>query len=180
MAFCNRLIIANRSKERAFIAGLNNWNELRPTSLARYIAISACLSNVALSTPSSGKTAAPIEAVIATTCSLIASGILTCCNTCSAKLSSVSTRFTSHNRTNSSPPKRARVSPSGRIDKIRSATCCNKLSPASCPKLSLTSLKRSKSINITANRSWFRLALLRAIESRSWNKRRLGKPVSSS
>ncbi|MCY1422637.1 hypothetical protein D9M71_383270 [compost metagenome] len=49
---------------------------------------------------------------------------------------------------NSSPPRRARVSPSRRLDCNKVQMCRSNSSPAACPQVSLTSLNWSRSRNI--------------------------------
>ena len=78
---------------------------------------------------------------------------------------------------NSSPPWRAtmsvaRVTDFSRVPKSRSSS-----SPASCPKLSLISLKLSRSMNSTATPKWWRSARASASARCSWNIARLGRPV---
>ena len=86
----------------------------------------------------------------------------------------------SQSTTNSSPPSRARVSPGRRTPGIRSATPRSRRSPASWPRLSLTALKRSRSMKSTATHELSRRARARAWRSRSSSRARLGRPVSAS
>ena len=81
---------------------------------------------------------------------------------------------------NSSPPKRATVSP-GRSTSIRRVASMHRSSsPALWPSESLTSLKRSRSMNSTATDVRRRAAWLSVSERRSMNSVRLGRPVSGS
>ena len=77
----------------------------------------------------------------------------------SAIISAVSSVGTlGHSTVNSSPPKRATMS-DGRIAPLsRSATATSSRSPAECPRLSFTTLKRSRSRKSTATRSWLTAA----------------------
>ena len=61
---------------------------------------------------------------------------------CSLRSSSITT--------NSSPPRRATVSPSRTQDSRRCATCCSSKSPMSWPRVSLRVLKLSRSMNSSA------------------------------
>ena len=81
---------------------------------------------------------------------------------------------------NSSPPKRATVSPGRSTSVSRAASRHRSSSPAPWPSESLTSLKRSRSMNRTATEARRRAAWLRASESRSMNSVRFGRPVSGS
>jgi hypothetical protein len=51
---------------------------------------------------------------------------------------------------NSSPPKRATMSPGRRLSRSRAAISASTASPAAWPKVSFTALKRSTSATITA------------------------------
>jgi len=62
----------------------------------------------------------------------------------------------------------------------RLATSCSSRSPASCPNESFTILKRSRSMNSTAQRRSWRCAVSIAWSSNSANSVRFGRPVSSS
>ena len=82
--------------------------------------------------------------------------------------------------TNSSPPVRATVSEARTAMRNLSATAFSTISPASCPCVSLTDLKPSRSNNITTNICPSRRAAVNACSRRSSNNRRLGNPVSES
>ncbi len=82
--------------------------------------------------------------------------------------------------TNSSPPRRATVSPGRTVRSSRRATSRSRSSPAPWPSESLTTLKRSRSRNSTPTERWWRDARCRASWRRSSNRARLGRPVSSS
>ena len=77
---------------------------------------------------------------------------------------------------NSSPPKRATVSPVAHRRRSRSATWTSSWSPAAWPRLSLTSLNPSRSRNSTATSSRA-AAAPSASASRSRNSARLASPV---
>ena len=81
---------------------------------------------------------------------------------------------------NSSPPRRPTTSSARSIFLNRRAISCSNWSPASCPRESLIVLKRSKSINKTANRRWWRRADWMAWLSNWLNIKRLGNPVRTS
>ncbi len=81
---------------------------------------------------------------------------------------------------NSSPPSRATVSPGRTQRPSRAPTAARSRSPAAWPRLSLTTLKSSRSMNKTPVRSPVRRARSRAWSTRSLNSRRLASPVSGS
>ena len=88
---------------------------------------------------------------------------------------------------NSSPPRRETVIDSCgctptvstlRRQSVRvCATCCSSRSPTSCPRLSLTTLKRSRSRNINPSTRPLRLARFMPSRRRSRNSTRFGRPV---
>ena len=84
----------------------------------------------------------------------------------------------SHSTANSSPPMRATVSPGRTLADSRTATAASSSSPARWPRLSLRSLKPSRSTKIrvtgSSGRSW------RALSSLRVNTARPGRPVSGS
>ncbi len=81
---------------------------------------------------------------------------------------------------NSSPPMRATVSESRTLAESLSATCISSVSPAGWPRLSLISLKPSRSRYSSASRVPSRRAAATARSSRSKNSMRFGSPVSAS
>src|SRR6185437_13536850 len=81
---------------------------------------------------------------------------------------------------NSSPPRRAAVSVGRMQSSSRRPTSCSTLSPAACPRLSLTVLKSSMSRNRTATDWPLRCWAPRACSTRLRNSARLGRPVSVS
>ncbi len=94
--------------------------------------------------------------------------------------SSPSVPRSSHSTRNSSPPCRPGRSPGRTVRRSRSARAISRASPTSCPRLSLTVLNRSRSMNSRA-RCWpVRAALTCAARSSSSTRARLGRPVSMS
>jgi hypothetical protein len=82
--------------------------------------------------------------------------------------------------TNSSPPRRATVSTWRRQDLMRSVTSRSTRSPATMPSVSLTCLKRSRLITISAKGWPVRCVMASANSTRSASRWRLGRPVSAS
>ena len=82
--------------------------------------------------------------------------------------------------TNSSPPRRAIVSASLRVAESRVATACSSRSPVSWPRVSLTCLKPSRSMNKAALSVPVRRARASICSTRSRMSARLGNPVSES
>ena len=83
----------------------------------------------------------------------------------------------SSSKANSSPPNRARVSLGRMTSAKRTATSCSSWSPASCPRLSFTCLKPSRSSSRTASTSSDRSDRARAWSRRSRKRARFGRPV---
>ena len=81
---------------------------------------------------------------------------------------------------NSSPPCRATTSIWRIAPRKRDPTAFNNSSPAACPKLSLTSLKLSRSMNRTAAPLCVRAARVRANSRCSRNEVRFARPVNES
>ena len=81
---------------------------------------------------------------------------------------------------NSSPPRRAAVSSGRRQACMRLAVSTSSSSPALCPRLSLITLKLSRSRKSTAAALCRRAARARACSSRSMNSARFGRPDSGS
>ena len=86
----------------------------------------------------------------------------------------------SRTTTNSSPPNRDSVSPGRTARRSRSATTRSSSSPTWWPRLSLTTLKRSRSPKSTATRPRVRSAWSSAWSRWSSSRRRLASPVSGS
>ena len=81
---------------------------------------------------------------------------------------------------NSSPPSRAAVSPARRQLVSRSLTITSSSSPAEWPRLSLTVLKSSRSMNSTASWPPWRCSRVAAWSTRSRNSAWFASPVSGS
>ena len=81
---------------------------------------------------------------------------------------------------NSSPPRRATVSASRTLSARRRETSTSSRSPTTWPRMSLTSLKRSRSSISTAKGSDLRRWIMQNCSSRSKNTWRLGRSVSAS
>ena len=81
---------------------------------------------------------------------------------------------------NSSPPRRASRSVSRSAADSARVTCFSSSSPMRWPSVSLTFLKRSRSMNSTPTRRPERRACAIACASRSCSSRRLGRPVRAS
>ena len=81
---------------------------------------------------------------------------------------------------NSSPPNRLTVSVTRATLLILSPTIFNSLSPTRCPNVSLITLKRSRSRNMTATLRCSRSEWAIACVRRSCNIMRLGRPVRKS
>ena len=127
-------------------------------SFARYIARSAFFISVSASSPSCGNRLAPM---LQPTYSSVPSShtgseidartrSIHAINDCSSTISVMTI-------TNSSPPWRATVSLARAQRESRSATTLSKRSPTLCPRLSLTFLKPSRSMNTTATPLCWRL-----------------------
>ncbi len=88
----------------------------------------------------------------------------------------VASSSSSHRMTNSSPPKRATVSPGRSASRSRCASATSSRSPALWPRLSFTTLKWSRSQNSTATVRLLRRLRASASSSRSRNSVRFGQP----
>ena len=99
----------------------------------------------------------------------------------SARISGPAARvMPSESTTNSSPPSRPTVSVARRATTKRRATAWRISSPASCPSVSLTSLKLSRSMKNAATGCCWRAARTSICAARSWISVRLASPVSES
>ena len=99
---------------------------------------------------------------------------------CATQPASLTAFRSSHSTVNSSPPSRATVSAGRTARRIRSAAWRSSSSPAAWPRLSLTFLKRSRSMKRTAMRSFERRERSTACARRSAKRTRLARPVSGS
>ena len=117
-----------------------NSMRLRPSPLARYMAASESRNKLS-AVASLSATTMPRLAVTDISTSPIIQGRLMTSRTRSAMLSISPVEASSHTTTNSSPPKRATVSPGRRTEEIRPTACRRRSSPAECPNESLMTLK---------------------------------------
>ena len=158
----------------------NNSARSRPCSLARYMAVSASRRR---SAGVSAPWATAIPTLADTTVESLPNrmGRAKAVRTRSAAArASVVRTMSPITTTNSSPPRRATVSPGLTVWSSRRAASRSRSSPAPCPSESLTTLNRSRSRNNTPTiRSW-RADRCRASCRRSRSSARLGSPVSSS
>ena len=99
---------------------------------------------------------------------------------CATAPASCAPRTSSRSTVNSSPPMRKMRSASRTALRMRSAATRSNRSPASCPRLSFTRLKRSRSRNRSASGQPARLARRIASSRCSVKLARLGNPVSAS
>ena len=99
---------------------------------------------------------------------------------CAMRAASAALWIPGSSSVNSSPPRRARVSPSRTASCTRLPMARSRSSPTECPSESLMCLKRSRSRNSTASFFASRWAWTRARVRRSMNSSRLGSAVSPS
>src|SRR5476651_1114425 len=143
---------AARSMICAFMAASKNWKRLRPCSLAWYMAMSAFLTSVSMSTPSLGCRLMPIDVVTWTTWPSSRYSWPIACSTVAATCAAWSAPPMSvRMMTNSSPPCRLTVSTARTHLTSRAATSLSSRSPTWWPSVSLISLKRSRSRNRMAS-----------------------------
>ena len=152
----------------------------RPERLASYMALSASRRSVAGVAEPSAVVTTPMLAVTTTWASPMATGALSPLRMRSAMSNASSSWSTSAKATNSSPPKRATTSTPRVIAMSRLAISFRTRSPAEWSARSLTSLKRSRSMNMTASACRRRPTWRSASCSFSMNRVRLAKPVSPS
>ena len=160
-------------------SSLNSSKRERPRSLARYIAASASRITVSGATVGSATIAIPTLTVTVSSMPSTSIGGLAAWQMRSAISTTSRSEVRSSNRNvNSSPPNRATVSIGRSSVLSRSPSAASRRSPTAWPRVSLISLKLSKSRNMTA--SWVpeRRARSSATPSRSRNSARLGSPVS--
>ena len=121
-------------------------------------------------------------AVVNTSCSFRLKGSVSTFWICLAtRVASVTFLISSSKIANSSPLRRATVSPGCRQLSSLLVIATSSWSPVLCPRLSLTTLKRSKSRKRTANKqSWRRLARSTVWLRRSISNARFGRPVNTS
>ena len=151
-----------------------------PSRLAAYMAVSALFrsSSAVVPTASEGSSTTPMLAATRTALPCSENGAVSAAVTASV---TARTSPSSSSRTaNSSPPRRATVSPRRRVLVRRSPTRIRSSSPAACPRLSLMTLKSSRSRKISETGRRSRACSSRACPSRSENSARLGSPVRGS
>jgi hypothetical protein len=177
----SELCMASRRLARARIAWSNTSRRLPPRALARYMAASA------FSTSDSGRarppdaSAMPTLMVTNTSASPSANGAVATCATRSAIASAcASSAMPSQRMVNSSPPKRATVSPGRMTSWSRLPSATSSRSPALWPRESLMNLNRSRSRNSTATEERLRWVRASASPIRSRKNTRFGRPVSAS
>ncbi len=154
-----------------------------PAAFARYMAVSASRRRSIGFSYAREPTAMPMLVVMSTSSPWMSKGSRRVWWILSAtRVASVTSPSRSRTTPNSSPPRRATVSPGRTQSLSRRLMAMSSWSPARCPRLSLTRLKRSKSRKSTAN-------LRSRPERRARSRRRLrcsmkverfGRPVSSS
>ena len=166
---------------RSRIERANTALRARPLSLARYIAASASRSSDSADPRDVLAVAIPVLTVTTSSPPPQLSGCAIASPIRSAMPSaSISPLSPSQRRTNSSPPKRASVSPMRNVLFSRSAIARSIWSPAAWPRLSLMSLKRSMSTNSNPRVESERSSRPRACTSRSSRRVRFGRSVSGS
>ena len=175
-----------RASSPACITGSKKRTVPRPAALAWYIATSARLisSSSVCSRPRNRLT--PMLGVTLCACSPRRTGWPTAARifspttaACVAAVFSLASRPTVIT-TNSSPPMRATVSSPRTLASRRRPTSCSSRSPWSWPRVSLRTLKWSRSMK-KASPYWpWRALLAQACCRRSNNMRRFGRPVSGS
>src|SRR5829696_2445614 len=148
-------------------------------ALAAYMATSALRSSSSASSTPGRPTAAPRLALIGMVRPLRPNGWWRVSRMRAATPPAASASVTRSSSTaNSSPPRRAAVSLGRRQPWSRQAAATSSWSPAAWPRLSLTCLKSSRSMNSTARSVWSERA--RACSTRSVNRVRLARPVRPS
>jgi len=142
--------IASRRCASSCIAGSNNTWRALPLRLATYMAASASRSNTSGLWVSEPPTAIPMLTRTSTWSSPMLSGSwnASCTRSATSPISDIISTSSTRSA-NSSPPKRATVSPGRIIVVRRAATAINNSSPTAWPRLSLTSLKSSRFMNST-------------------------------
>ena len=148
-----------------------------PACLARYIAASASRMRSAASACGSVAIAMPMLPPMNAWPSWNANGWASALSSrWATAIASSGPAMSSHTSTNSSPPKRAGISWRRTAPRRRSVTASRRRSPAWWPRLSLTTLKRSRSMNSTATPRPLRSMRSSALCRRFIRSRRLGRP----
>ena len=142
---------AGGSSARWRVTSSNSMRRPPPASLARYIAASASRISSSTSWSGSAESAMPMLAAdIVSPCARWNGRPKMRSTRSATAIASCSSLMSSHRIANSSPPKRATVSWRRSEWRRRSATATISLSPAGWPRLSLMTLKRSRSRKSTA------------------------------
>jgi hypothetical protein len=149
------------------LSGRNSSERSLPSALAAYMATSALRSSSSASSAPGSPVATPRLASIGMVRPLRPNGWCRVSSTGPAT-AAASAVTRSSSTANSSPPRRAAVSVGRRQPWSRRAAAISSWSPAAWPRLSLTCLKSSRSMNSTAS------------STRSANRVRLARPVSPS
>src|SRR5215208_180908 len=175
MALLRSFSTSNRVNARSYIAELNTLKS-PPSSLTRYMAVSASLRRPSASWVRAPPKEMPMLAITYSSRPSMINGLRSSSVILSATCTACAGSSTaSISMTNSSPPKRARVS-SGRKQRLRRwATSVRRRSPTSCPRESFTTVKPSRSMNSTAIRLCRLLVRLKACPRRSMKSWRLGE-----
>ena len=200
MALCRALSSSSFSRPLPASAGRYSERLLRPCDLTEYMAMSELRIRSATVAPSRGYSAMPTLAVTKHSCPPTKIGSRISSSTRMATRSASRSSTTSgSSATNSSPPRRptasrvrcereAMLSSEVSItwsecrtqERRRRATSISSSSPAPWPRVSLMTLKRSRSIS--SRPTWWprRLACSSARSVRQISWRRLGRPVRAS
>ena len=149
-------------------------------SLARQSATSAWRSSVPTSCPCVGHSLTPMLAETQTCCLNRSNGSASRSRSLPATSTPSSALNAGNTTANSSPPRRATRSLSRMYSRSRFATPRSRASPASCPSVSLITLKRSRSIIKSDTLPPSRLRSLINSSSCSRSSARFGSFVSSS
>lgn len=144
------------------------------------MAASAHLDRASRSAPSAGNTAMPTDGVTVRSSCPTWNGFCAACKILPATAAAPAASVSGSSNMNSSPPSRATVSCARTAAFSRIASSTSTPSPARCPRESLTSLKWSRSRNISATHWLARRAAPRACSPRSPSRARFGSPVSES
>ncbi len=172
--------MARRSTASSFISMVKNWNVPRPADFARYIAASEFLSSVFTSSPSVGWMLMPaLQPMLSSWPAIIIGSPMRVMRRRMVRKMRSSRVWSLRISTNSSPPRRATVSPSRTVDCSRSAIFRSTSSPKLWPRLSLMTLKWSRSMKTTATGRGMRCETIDCFR-RSSSRWRFGSPVSAS
>ena len=156
-------------------------NRSRPASLASYMSMSARARMFSVRAAAAAKVTTPMLAVTRRAAPSSVRLLSRTRSTMESATWPAPERSASGRRmANSSPPRRATRSVSRSDPRRRAATETMSSSPASCPRVSLTSLKWSRSMRISAPVGPERAQRARCSSRARSNRRRLGSPVRTS